>query len=388
MYTVTHKVRKRPGFTLIELLVVIAIIAILIGLLLPAVQKVREAAARTQCTNNMKQIGLALMNYESSYGKLPAAVATPWITGGDPNGTCLDFTKPFGPNWAVNVLPYIEQNALYNQANVQSFPGVPYVANSDTPPTGVNMSWTNIVATNVKTYLCPSDDRNTIPYNDPGPSDSPAANTGVPAIWARGNYGVTAGYDDWDHVAAGADFTSASGRVVTQLIRQQTGNPNATIVSSPVMSCNFGSKLLAITDGTSNTIMVAELRAGIDPLDPRGVWALGFPSSSIVNGGRDYYNTTPNNNLGDDGQSGDEIQSCYKFVNNYLPGIGSRLGMGCFPNTSGDVMTSAMARSRHTGGVNTTFADGSVRFIKNSISQLTYCLLLSKADGYVITGDY
>src|SRR6476469_10930624 len=116
--------KLRDAFTLIELLVVIGIIAILIGLLLPAVQKVLEASARTQCSNNLKQIGLGLHNYEGVYGKLPPASQVPWtkVGSGDDN---MDYTKQFGPNWAVILLPYIEQNPLYVQANVMSYPGIP-----------------------------------------------------------------------------------------------------------------------------------------------------------------------------------------------------------------------------------------------------------------------
>src|SRR5262245_26432586 len=108
--SVTHPPRR--AFTLIELLVVIAIIAILIGLLLPAVQKVREAAARMSCSNNVKQLGLGLHNYESANGKFPPASQVPW---GRPGGDdChMDYTGQFGPNWAVLILPYIEQNALF-----------------------------------------------------------------------------------------------------------------------------------------------------------------------------------------------------------------------------------------------------------------------------------
>src|SRR5262245_32213159 len=106
----------RRGFTLIELLVVIAIIGVLIALLLPAVQKVREAAARTTCANNLRQIGLALHNYEGTYQRLPPASQVPWYTiaNGDQDAY-MQLQIPFGPNWAVLLLPYIEQNALYAQ---------------------------------------------------------------------------------------------------------------------------------------------------------------------------------------------------------------------------------------------------------------------------------
>src|SRR5215468_9245354 len=118
---------RRSGFTLIELLVVIAIIAILIGLLLPAVQKIREAAARMSCSNNLHQIGLGLMNYESSYGKFPPASQMPYCY--DPShGISLKLRtssgqNPFGPNWAILLLPYIEQDNLYKQSDAASYPG-------------------------------------------------------------------------------------------------------------------------------------------------------------------------------------------------------------------------------------------------------------------------
>jgi prepilin-type N-terminal cleavage/methylation domain-containing protein/prepilin-type processing-associated H-X9-DG protein len=365
--------RRRKGFTLIELLVVIAIIAILIGLLLPAVQKVREAAARMQCSNNLKQLGLAAHNYHDASQRLPFASTVPYAAVN--NDSNLMMEMPFGPNWAVWILPYIEQDNLYKQANPASYPGVAIVndpkgkfylqpANYAT----VNTSWRVIRGATVKTYLCPSDGNNQTPYNDPSGVGTPPE-TG----WARGNYAATAGFDDYDHVNGGNNFVSA-----------RKGSPLLGVVSSPVMAANYGSTLSAISDGTSNTIMFNELRSGISPLDPRGTWALGFPSASIANAGRAAYNPTPNNTLGDSGSDGDEIENCSKF---WFVGIGSQQGMGCI-NDSGAIMTSGMARSRHSGGVNACFADGSVHFIPNSISEYTWGLLNSKADGLVLGSDY
>jgi prepilin-type processing-associated H-X9-DG protein len=115
-------------------------------------------------------------------------------------------------------------------------------------------------------------------------------------------------------------------------------------------------------------------------VDPRGVWALGFPGASIVNAGRGSYNPSPNNLLGGTAaDGGDELQDGGLYCSQQ----NAALGMGC--TTSGSLMTSAMSRSKHTGGVNVCLADGSVRFIRDSITELDWCRLLSKADGQIIT---
>ncbi len=335
---------SRKGFTLIELLVVIAIIAILIALLVPAVQKVREAAARIQCTNNLKQIALALHSYHDAKKRFPPASQVPYATVNQDSN--LDWRLPFGPNWAVMILPYVEQGSLYAQANPDSYPGispVPNVSNYSAAHlatlAGINTSWQSIRGVNVPVYLCPSDNaNNTTPFSDTSSANGFPANSG----WARGNYGVVCGFNDYDHQNGGTSINTTSAPF--------NSTPGGGTLCSPMMAANYGCRLTDVSDGTSNTIMVAELRAGINQLDPRGVWALGFPSCSIVNAGRDSTNPTPNNRLGDGATSspnGDEIQTCSSF---WVPTMGSHYGMGCL--TGGNLMTSGQSRSMHPGGGN------------------------------------
>jgi prepilin-type N-terminal cleavage/methylation domain-containing protein len=143
---------RRPGFTLIELLVVIAIIAILIGLLLPAVQKVREAAARTQCTNNLKQIGLGMLNYHDVYKRLPQG----WVVN-------LKNQPAPGWTWPVLILPYVEQDNLYKALN-------PDLVTPNGPPAAANA----LTQTVLSVFICPS---------DPGPNPNPWYNN-----YGKSNY--------------------------------------------------------------------------------------------------------------------------------------------------------------------------------------------------------
>src|SRR5262245_16160122 len=154
---------KRAGFTLIELLVVIAIIAVLVGLLLPAVQKVREAAAMSQCANNLKQIGLALHNYHSSHQAFPPGNRSPATMSaqGCFSGTSASTPHPGAP-WSVYILPYIEQDNIYKTLDLNAtFPSGYPDATTSPPPTNLSPAVYNPITTaplyaRINTYKCPS----------------------------------------------------------------------------------------------------------------------------------------------------------------------------------------------------------------------------------------
>ncbi|HKB02830.1 MAG TPA: DUF1559 domain-containing protein [Gemmataceae bacterium] len=346
--------RRRTAFTLVELLVVIAIIALLIGLLLPAVQKVREAANRMKCTNNLKQLGLAAQAYHDANGQFPVGFSMPYAqSGNDPLTGGMG--NPFGPNWAVYLLPYVEQDNLFRQANVGTYPGTVNLANLGS----YNLSWRVVRGQRLPTLLCPSDrGASAPPFTDPNGRLQETD-------WARGNYACNGGTADIDHHIRGDNAIDRP--------------PYPGMTKGPVMSVDHGAVMTAITDGTSSTFLFHEVRVGVNAKDPRGTWALGFPGASMVVAGRDR-NPTPNNRLDD----ADEVETCSTF---WYAGIGTRDGMGCRPEPNNWNMA-AQARSRHPGGVNACFCDGHVRFLRDTISQQTWVLLQSANDGQVPGDDY
>ena len=331
---------ERSGFTLIELLVVIAIIAVLIALLLPAVQQAREAARRTQCRNNMKQLGLAVHNFHDTFRKMPASVLQHSSVGNIDN-----YDLNFGPNWAVLILPYIDQANLYQ--SVSSSLGN-YPINGDS-------GWRNARGTRLPAYLCPSDTG----------SETPNARAG--GGWARGNYGANAGPGmHWNGGSVGvAELTGGVWK---------DHNPNgfaseyypswtAGWSGGGVFVVNGGNDLASVTDGTSNTILFDEMRIGWNQNDIRGTWAMGQCGASISAGNGRI--DTPSPNVGLSGY--DDIQGCQD---------NPTIGLGCCGCNSWQVT----AKSKHTGGVTVGLADGSVRFISNSIAQQTWFLLHSRND--------
>jgi prepilin-type N-terminal cleavage/methylation domain-containing protein/prepilin-type processing-associated H-X9-DG protein len=359
--------RRRSAFTLIELLVVIAIIAILIGLLLPAVQKVREAAARMKCSNNLKQLALACHNYHDQIGKLPPAIQMRPGVSRNQGGNSI--VRDFGPNWLVLILPYMEEKPLYDTvAN-----GINNYLNA----AGVDRSWQAIVGTKVNKFLCPSDDGADIFWK--GVSGS--AGTPVPAQgWARGNYACNAGgiHDEsqtgWNSTENGASpIVGGPNGSATNWINAE-GVVKGTH-SAGVMCINFGATLtqLANQDGSSNTILLGEIRTGsyLSPQDSRGVWALGFPGASVICGASSWDCRQPNSRE----DNSDDCTACVDDPKN---------AMGAWP---GCPFQQATARSRHTGGVNVAMGDGSVRFVRDTVSMGAWFKMLARDDGLTYNID-
>jgi len=333
--TPTNAANCRRAFTLIELLVVIAIIAILIGLLLPAVQKIREAANRMSCSNNLKQLALACHNYQDTVGELPPSIQLV------PNASRTGIGgQNFGPNWVVLILPYIEQDNLYKSQfnNINS-----YMQNG-------NFGWSAIRGAKIKTMRCPSDTGWDNLY--------PGARGG----WARGNYACNAGGIHGPNVG----YMSTEGGASPTNDWGWGGLP-VTLHGGGVMCINFGSHIARIPDGSSNTVLLSEVRNGshLSPQDSRGVWAIGMPGASVIAGQFSWDDTTPNT-------LEDNADDCEGCIND------PKGGMGAWP---GCPFQQANARSRHTGGVMVAFADGRVQFVKNSVSQAVWWYMNASDDG-------
>ncbi len=313
---------SRPkGFTLIELLVVIAIIAVLIALLLPAVQAAREAARRSQCVNNLKQLGLSMQNFHDAMGTLPpGAVNSP------------------AQGWPFFVLGYLEQVSMQNALNINA----PYY---DARNSTVTQATINV-------FNCPSDPNSGLFYYSKF----------LPR--KKGSYAVNWGNSHYDQGLPNP-FTGPMGTVVP--IR---GPFRVTVPSKGINAFSFRD----ITDGTSNTMQTSELLIGMNTgtsagqSDIRGdIWG----DSRCGNMYTAYL--APNSTLQDQLDSKNDCQ----YINGNPP---------CnAPSPQGADYDAA--RSKHPGGVNVGFCDGSVRFIKNSVNVYAWRAVSTKDGGEIISSD-
>jgi prepilin-type N-terminal cleavage/methylation domain-containing protein/prepilin-type processing-associated H-X9-DG protein len=361
----------RRGFTLIELLVVIAIIAILIGLLLPAVQKVREAASRLKCTNNLKQLGLAAMNYESSYGYLPFNAITknnsqppyiPYVQGtvaapGNVAGTQGRCSV------LVQLLPFIEQGAVVPS----------YTFNVDfSDPMNVNA-----LAIQIKTYQCSSSPSagglapayNTTyiaPGNDAfAPPNAPGSGTNIfgAALYPTKkttSTGYASDYAPLAQVKTTKDANGAEIAYTNPLVA--AAYPAGTIPSKGALRQNGPTRIVEIMDGTSNTSLFSEA-AGRTQQCYTGKSCTAYDATKIT------------------GPIWADSDNRLTVTGTDATGKGSigtgPCAMNC-NNLQGDIY------SFHTGGANVGFADGSVRFVKESVNIAVLAAMVTKAGGEVI----
>jgi prepilin-type N-terminal cleavage/methylation domain-containing protein/prepilin-type processing-associated H-X9-DG protein len=353
--------RKRggvSGFTLIELLVVIAIIAVLIALLLPAVQAAREAARRIQCTNNLKQIGLASHNYESTNGSFQASNLMQGVG---------NTTPTWANNWCAlaRCLPYAEQGAVFNNMNF----GVKDSAAPNTTLCGLLISM----------FVCPSDGQ-TQAYNDGG------------TVFGGTNYGSNDG--DW-YIFGG--FAPA---------------PYAGTASRGAFAVNTARAIAQFTDGTSGTILFSEIKSfqfrlkcssvssEMTPFSVPGPNAAPLPEylgqGSCSSPSLTMHTRWSNGGVYHAGFSTawpPNMKTLYLYsgtpaLTPYLPaGAVDADLISVNENDGGPTYGAFTTRSYHSGGVNTLFADGSVRFMKSSVDGNIWRALGSIAGGEVLSAD-
>ncbi len=362
------KTRHR-GFTLIELLVVIAIIAVLIALLLPAVQAAREAARRAQCTNNLKQIGLAVHNYHQATNAVPPSGTR---SGGWNNyQPGVDFIQEY--SMKTHLLPYLEQQQVFNSFNMNWDPG-PIGASNQYQATGGAINSTAYLI-KIAGFLCPS---------DTNPGNSAVANTNYP-----NNIGTQRGYAQIDWTPNGPFYQSSWDSAIHDVISfdDVTDGLSSTAIFSEWVkgTGNIGTDGLGMVYGGAGNPITCDnsLRGTPNPdytlyttkcqNNTARFWAFKGEYWHLSDTGRGgfYTHTTPPNQ-----------RSCYCSES------GGRAALPTLPLPwDYDPETLIGASSSHPGGVNVLFMDGSVRFIKNSVNYQAWLAIATTAQGETVSSD-
>ncbi len=320
--------RCRRGFTLIELLVVIAIIAILIALLLPAVQQAREAARRSTCQNNLKQIALGMHNYHDTHKTFPPGTIGSNVTSfGDTDGTypgyvVTDSAKRIGTGWAWGtfILPYLDQATLYNQLNPSGL--------MDTS----NPTTLNLLRTVLPVYLCPSDS-----HPDPSQNNS-------------------------TKVAMGGSSTPVAIGMSNYVASSNNADVTCITVGVGIFWRNSKVRIKDITDGTSNVFLVWERDTQQGAAAPPKIVERHMGANWAGVSAPDCYNWNYNAN-----QVLGQLQPTFAEINGSATRDDSR-----------------SPSSRHEGGIQVAMADGSVRFIGENINLTLARNLVARADGNAV----
>ena len=346
--------RRTRGFTLIELLVVIAIIAVLIALLLPAVQSAREAARRSQCVNNLKQLALAVHNYHDANNKLPLGEAPGEVS-------------PF-----VGILPYVEQTVLFNALNFNA----PTIAFQSLNFLSQDLASLTVGQSYINAYVCPSD-----------------VNQGLHDNFGFGYWATSYAWNAGSWHQSAYRWDGLFGRTLSSTDTHDANN--TSMVIPPLQGIGFA----AITDGLSNTLLVGESAAGpINNGAPMTRYSECY-GVSLVESPVD--STLPAMCLALNWQNSNAIASNSGYQWRYkgysfIDGVMGRTWFNTLlpPNKlccayGGGNMTAALKplSSYHPGGVNAAFADGSVRFFKETVNRQTWTALGTRDTGEVVSAD-
>jgi prepilin-type N-terminal cleavage/methylation domain-containing protein len=353
----------RTAFTLVELLVVIAIIGILVALLLPAIQAAREAARRANCTNNLKQLGIAIQSYQDQHKELPPGAR--WY---DYRDDCVDNCTTWSPQCCrknagtihIFLLPFIEEQALYDSYNFDSITGT----DEQLLPNGLPIG-----STSVTTFVCPSDEQTEATTNRPGQT-APTLSPDLLRTYKMTNYQASRGptrhidgpvscalTDPWNTQFGNKPVNAATPPTdeLTWTYSERAGPPSNPTkyfreFGGPFSRSGFPVEIKQITDGLSKTIYMGEVRVGCSAHSAEG-WAWSHSGNGLIS------TVVPIN-----------FDSC-----------SDNAALGC---GSWETWSSALGfKSAHVGGAQFVMGDGSVHFIPDEVDMLIYNRLGGKADG-------